>query len=236
MIGIIGAMDDEVLYLHSAMSDTSSQKSGAFEYISGVLEGKEVVLLRSGMGKVNAAVGCAYMIFQYKPSLVINTGCAGGIDSALSFGDIVISNGLVYHDVDITGLNLKPGQLPGQPAIFPVEANFQTAAERAIDELKAEGVFPKNLNHIRGLIGTGDIFMHRTEKIAEVRKNFPGIKAVEMEGAAIAHTCYLFSIPSLIIRSLSDIAGVESPMSFEEFVVLASKNSATLVQRIVKNL
>jgi adenosylhomocysteine nucleosidase len=238
MIGIIGAMEEEVVILRSAMKNTKTETSGAgeepFEFTIGKLEGREAVLLRSGIGKVNAAVGCALLIDHYRPDVVINTGSAGGIDPGLTFGDLVISDGLVYHDVDVTAFNYKPGQLPGQPQIFPVSEDLIRRAESAMDELKAEGFFPKTTNHLRGLIGSADVFMHQAERIDAVRKTFPGIKAVEMESAAIAHACYLFKIPVLIIRALSDIAGVESPMKSEEFLPLAAKNSAELVKRIVK--
>jgi adenosylhomocysteine nucleosidase len=77
--------------------------------------------------------------------------------------------------------------------------------------------------------------MHQPEKIDFVRRTFPGVRAVEMEGAAIAHTCALFSVPFLIIRALSDIAGVESPVTSEQFLPVAAKHSAEIVRRIVKN-
>jgi len=236
MIGIIGAMEDELTLLRSVMENNVIEKSGIFEFIQGKLESKDAVLLRSGIGKVNAAVSCAVLIQHYKPKLVINTGVAGGIDPALSFGDIIIANGLLYHDVDVTAFNYKPGQLPGQPPIFPVAEKYLLAAENAMDELKAEKRFPEKFNHVRGIIGSGDVFMHQKERIDAVRLTFPEIKAVEMESAAIAHTCYLFDVPFLIIRSLSDIAGHESPKTFQEYTPFASENSADLVRRIVKNL
>jgi adenosylhomocysteine nucleosidase len=236
MIGIIGAMEEEVELLRSAMNDRKIETAGVFEFISGTLEGKDAVLLRCGIGKVNAAVGCALLIRGYTPELVINTGSAGGIDPALSFGDVIISDGLLYHDVDVTAFNYAPGQLPGQPRIFPVQEDLMRLAEAAMDELKTEKVLPGEMNHIRGLIGSGDVFMYRPERIEEVRKLFPDLKAVEMESAAIAHACSLFKTPALIIRALSDIAGTESPVTSDEFLPLASKNSAELVRRMVKKL
>jgi adenosylhomocysteine nucleosidase len=235
MIGIIGAMEDEVTKLRSVIAAGRSETIGGFEMVSGVLEGKSVALLRCGIGKVNAAVGCALLIHRYNPALVINTGSAGGIDSALNFGDIVISSGLVYHDVDVTAFGYDPGQLPGQPAVFPVQEDLILEAEQAVDELKREKILPGNLNHRRGLIGSGDTFMADPQRIAAVRKLFPALGAVEMEGAAIAHTCALFKIPALVIRALSDIAGAESPVAFEEFLPIASKHSGDIVRRIVRN-
>jgi adenosylhomocysteine nucleosidase len=235
MIGIIGAMEEEVALLRSAMTGRKVETAGAFEFISGTLEGKDAVLLRCGIGKVNAAVGCALLIRGYKPELVINTGSAGGIDPSLSFGDVIISDGLLYHDVDVTAFNYAPGQLPGQPQVFPVPQDLAAEAERAVDELKAGGGLPGGLNHVRGIIGSGDVFMHEPERIEKVRKTFPRVRAVEMEGAAIAHACALFGVPAIIIRALSDIAGVESPLTSNEFLPMASKNSSEIVRRIVRN-
>jgi adenosylhomocysteine nucleosidase len=236
MIGIIGAMEDEVTILRGAITEADVETLGNFEFFSGKLEGQPVVLLRCGIGKVNAAVGCALLIDKYKPKAVINTGSAGGIDPTLSFGDAIISDGIIQHDVDVTGFGYAPGQIPGMPAVFPVPAALIRQAEQAVDELKQEGILPPAFQHVRGLIGSGDVFMDKEERISAVRGLFPQIRAVEMEGAAIAHTCALFSVPSLIIRALSDIAGVESPITSEQFLPIAAKHSAEIVRRIIKNL
>jgi adenosylhomocysteine nucleosidase len=236
MTGIIGAMEDEVTMVKDWMGTAESRRIGGFEFFQGTLEGKPAVLLRCGIGKVNAAVGCALLIDHYRPGLVINTGSAGGIDRALRFGDAIISTGLCYHDVDVTGFNYAPGQIPGQSAVFPVEEALVGRAEAAVGELKAEGLLPDSFNHVRGIIASGDIFMHDPEKIDALRRIFPEVRAVEMEGAAIAHTCGLFSVPFLIIRSLSDIAGRESPVTSEQFLPVAARHSAEIVRRIVRNL
>jgi adenosylhomocysteine nucleosidase len=236
MIGIIGAMEDEVILLRNLLEDGETAETGGFQFFSGKLEGKSAVLLRCGIGKVNAAVGCALLINTYKPDFVINTGSAGGIGNfGGAIGDVIISGGLVYHDADVTAFNYAPGQIPGQPPVFPVDEDLIVRAEKAVNELKAEQALPANLNYCRGLIGSGDVFMHEPESIAKVRRLFPEIQAVEMESAAIAHCCRLFSVPALIIRSLSDIAGAESPVSFNEFLPVASRHSAEIVRRIIKN-
>ncbi|MDR1618522.1 MAG: 5'-methylthioadenosine/S-adenosylhomocysteine nucleosidase [Treponema sp.] len=235
MIGIIGAMEDEVKTLREAMGKTRTEKAGTFEFYSGLLEGADTVLLRCGVGKVNAGVGCALLIDRYRPSLVINTGSAGGIGPGLKFGDAVISSGLVYYDVDVTAFHHAPGQIPGQPPVFTVEEGLIRQAEKAVDELRREGILPGDFNHVRGIIGSGDVFMHQPERIAEIRKRFPEIRAVEMESAAIAHTCALFQVPVIIIRALSDIAGLESPVTSDIYLPLASKHSAEIVRRIVRD-
>lgn len=236
MIGIIGAMEEEVDLLRSLMKKPKNERTGKFEFITGELEGRDVVLLRCGIGKAQAAAGCALLIDRFKPALVFNTGSAGGIDSSLTFGDVIIADGLVYHDVDVTAFNYAPGQIPGRPQIFPVREEDILAAEKAVDELKAEKILPASLNHSRGLIGSGDTFVCDPVRIEALKKTFPALKAVEMEGAAIAHACYLFNVPALVIRSLSDIAGVESPITSEQFLPLAAKHSAEIVRRFIRSI
>ena len=235
MIGVIGAMEKEVSLLRESLEGLRVAKHGAFEFYAGTIHGKEVALLKSGIGKVNAAVGCSVLIHVFKPSFVVNTGSAGGIADGLRFGDVVISEGLLQHDVDLTAFGYAPGQLPAQPQVFPVDAGLVAMAEKALGELKAENALPAELNHCRGIIGSGDTFMHRPDDVAKLRRLFPDVAAVEMEGAAIAHCCKLFSVPALVIRALSDIAGAESPVAFEEFLPIASKHSAEIVRRIVRS-
>jgi len=226
-------MDEEVRLLRDSLENAESRKLGAFEFHSGKLAGNDVVLLRCGIGKVNAAVGCALMIREFAPDFVINSGSAGGIAAGLRFGDVIVSTGLIYNDVDVTAFNYAPGQLPGQPRIFPADANLASIAEKAVGELKDEKALPAELNYRRGIIASGDTFMHKSEDIDRIRRLFPEVAAVEMEGAAIAHCCSLFGVPVLVIRALSDIAGAESPVTFDEFLPMASKHSAEIVRRII---
>ncbi|MCL2608378.1 MAG: 5'-methylthioadenosine/adenosylhomocysteine nucleosidase [Treponema sp.] len=235
MIGVIGALEKEVALLRELMSDAKTSSSGGFEFHSGKIEGKDVVVLLCGVGKVNAAVGCSLLLQLFKPELVVNTGSAGGIASGLNFGDVVVSSGLLYHDVDVTAFNYAPGQLPKLPQVFSVDEDLIVRAEDAVDRLKAEKVLPESFNHLRGVIGSGDSFMCRREDIERIKKTFPEVAAVEMEGAAIAHCCRLFGTRFLVIRALSDIAGEESPVTFDEFLPIASKHSAHIVVRIIRN-
>jgi adenosylhomocysteine nucleosidase len=236
MIGIIGAMEDEVINLRSAMEKVETIKVGTFEFYKGFLEGKEVVLCRCGIGKTFAAIGCAILIERVSPSIIINTGSAGGVDTALKFGDAIIADSLVYHDVDVTAFNYAPGQVPGMPQYFSIPNTLINTAEKAVADLKQEKVLPADFNCVQGLIGSGDVFVHDPKRIESIVNTFPNMKAVEMESAAIAHTCAIFKIPALIIRALSDIAGVESPMTFDEFLPIASKHSSDIVSRIVRDL
>ena len=235
MIGIIGAMEDEVAMLRAAIQQPRQEQYGSFAFFLGRLEQQEVALLQCGIGKVNAAIGCALLLSAYNPIFVINSGSAGGLDPTLAVGDAIIADGLVQHDVDVRGFGYQAGQIPGLPVIFPVPGEYILRAEQAVEELKREGLLPAGFNHVRGLVGSGDVFVDREERIAAIRQNFPQIKAVEMEGAAIAQCCYQFSTPAIIIRALSDIAGKESPLAFREFLPIASKNSGEIVRRILRN-
>ena len=207
MIGLVGAMENEIAMLRSLIPEPEVERAGGFEFVFGRLDGKEVVLLRCGIGKVNAAVGCALLLERYRPVFVLNTGSAGGLNpeglTRLGFGDVVVSAGLVYHDVDVTAFNYRPGQIPGMPPVFQADPALAALAERAVEGLKAEGILPENMRCVRGLIGSGDAFMHETFRIAEVLRRFPEMRALEMESAAVAHTCCLFSVPFLVIRALS---------------------------------
>ncbi|MDR0684111.1 MAG: 5'-methylthioadenosine/adenosylhomocysteine nucleosidase [Spirochaetaceae bacterium] len=240
MIGIIGAMEEEITILQNMIQNRDVEKIGPFEYFTGSLEGRHVVLLRCGIGKANAAIGTALLINRFKPALVINTGCAGGVNPAgftpvLNFGDVVVSFALVYHDVDISPFGYAVGQIPGmKDAFFHVDKAAIKTALRAIDELKNEGFLPASLNHVEGLIGSGDVFVCDAAHVGEIVKRFPAVRAVEMEGAAIAHACSLFTVPCLVIRAMSDIAGEESPMKFDEYLPIAAKHSSEIVKRIVK--
>jgi len=236
VIGIIGAMEAEVELLRDMMQNQREHRIGAFTFSTGTLGNKEVVLLQCGIGKVQAAVGCAIMLESFKPAVLINTGSAGGIAQNLHFGDVIISEGLIYHDVDVTAFGYLPGQIPGQPQIFRADTNLQELAETAIVKLKQQSRLPAQLNYLKGIIGSGDIFMHEVEKISQLRATFPTIQAVEMEGAAIAHCCTLFSTPFLVLRALSDIAGQESPMKFDEFLPIASRHSSEIVMELIQNL
>lgn len=228
-VAIIGAMDQEVELLKNALQHREHEVIAGFDFYCGELHGVPVVLLKSGIGKVNAAIGCSILLYHFNPSCVINTGSAGGFDGELSVGDVVISKEVRHHDVDLTVFGYEPGQLPGLPASFTPDPLLVQLAEESISGM--EGV--KTVN---GLIATGDTFMNNPERVATTRALFPTMKACEMEAAAIAQACHRFSVPFIIIRALSDIAGKESNLSFEQFLDTAAKHSAEMVMAIVDRL
>ncbi len=229
IIGIIGAMEQEVALLKAQMSNTSTSTVADFVFYRGQLNQREVVLVQCGIGKVAAAIATTLLIQLFQPVAVINTGSAGGFDPALNVGDIVISTELRHHDVDVTAFGYEPGQVPRMPAAFLADARLIEAAEQSIRQL---GFCQTK----KGLITTGDVFMCDPVRIEQTRATFPTMLAVEMEGAAIAQACHQLHTPFVVIRSLSDIAGKESPTSFDAYLAVASKNSSAMVMELLQQL
>lgn len=228
-VAIIGAMDQEVEQLKDALTERAHEQIAGFDFYTGKLNGTHVVLLKSGIGKVNAAIGSSILLDRYQPSCVINTGSAGGFDEDLNVGDVVISDEVRHHDVDLTVFGYEPGQLPGLPPAFTPDPLLVRIAEQCISDL--DGV-----RTVNGLIATGDTFMDNPERVSTTRALFPAMKACEMEAAAVAQACHRFAVPFIIVRALSDIAGKSSGVSFKQFIDTASRHSAEMVMSIVDRL
>ena len=227
--GIIGAMEPEVAILKDKLTSASVEQHAGFTFYQGQLDGANVVIVQSGIGKVAAALATAILLDRFQPDYVVNTGSAGGFEQSLKVGDIVISSEVRYHDVDVTAFGYEIGQLPANPAAYIPHPTLVNAAINSANTLD-------NIQTLTGLITTGDTFMTKDDDIAKARKNFPTMAAVEMEGAAIAHTCHQFDTPFVVIRSMSDIAGKESPVSFEAYLETASVNSSALVCSMLDTL
>jgi len=221
-IAIIGAMEEEVALLRSKLENQTTEIFAGFEYYIGQIDDKQIVLLRSGIGKVNAAISTAILLQVFNPDYVINTGSAGGFHTDLEVGDIVISSSVCHHDVDVTPFGYDLGQVPGLPACFLPDQKLIDAAKNSIESLK-------EVTHMHGLIATGDRFMHQPEDVNNTRKNFPEMIACEMEAAAVAQVCHTFEKPFVIIRSLSDIAGKENAKTFEQYLEQAATHSAKVI-------
>ncbi|WP_102274479.1 5'-methylthioadenosine/S-adenosylhomocysteine nucleosidase [Cytobacillus massiliigabonensis] len=228
-IAIIGAMEEEVTLLREKMDEKTQVVIAGCEYTSGKMDGAEVVLLRSGIGKVNAALSTAILLERYKPDYVINTGSAGGFNPQLNVGDVVISTEVRHHDVDVTVFGYEYGQVPQLPPAFEADSRLIQVAEECAKEIK-------DIQVVRGLIATGDSFMNDPARVEFIRDKFTDLQAVEMEAAAIAQVSYQFGTPFVVIRSLSDIAGKESNVSFDQFLEKAALHSADLVMKIVAAL
>lgn len=228
-IGIIGAMEPEVAILKQAINNCETHQHGGYTFYCGQIEDTDIILVQSGIGKVASTIATTLLITHFAPSAVINTGSAGGFDQDLEVGDVVISSELRHHDVDVTAFNYEIGQVPNMPAAFKANATLMAAAEKSIQQLG-------DVKVKTGLITTGDSFMCDPVTIDKARENFPTMLAVEMEGAAIAQTCHQLAIPFVVIRSLSDIAGKESPTSFEAYLEKASIYSSKMVMALLTNL
>nr|WP_295969569.1 5'-methylthioadenosine/S-adenosylhomocysteine nucleosidase [uncultured Bacillus sp.] len=225
-IAIIGAMEEEVVLVREKIENQTTEVIAGCEYTAGQMDGVDVVLLRSGIGKVNAAMSATILLDKFKPDYVINTGSAGGSDETLNVGDVVISTEVRHHDVDVTAFDYEYGQVPKLPPAFPADEELVKTAVKGAKDLE-------NVQVIKGLIASGDIFVNELSVVERIRNMFPSVKAVEMEAAAIAQVCYQFEVPFVIIRSLSDIAGKESNISFDQYLEKAALHSANLVMKMV---
>ena len=228
-VAIIGAMEEEVQILRGKMENVQQETIAGCEYNVGTLNGVDVVLLKSGIGKVNAAMSTAVLLEKYAPSFVINTGSAGGFSTELKVGDVVISSDVVHHDVDVTAFGYTYGQVPQLPPTFVADSQLIAVAKEGAENIQGIKV-------VEGLIATGDSFMNDPERVAFVRTKFEQLQAVEMEAAAIAQVAHQFEVPFVVIRALSDIAGKESNISFDAFLETAAINSSQLVMNMVEIL
>lgn len=228
-IAILGAMDEEITLLQSSLKNCQEQQVNHLTVYTGILGEVEIALVKCGIGKVAAAVSTTLMIKHFNPDAVINTGSAGGFSTHLDIGDIVIGTEVRHHDADLTHFGYELGQNAGMPAHFSCNTELVAQAALAAAELN-------NVQVQQGLICTGDSFVGSDEAAAVIRQNFPTVCAVEMEGVAIAQSCHLLDTPFLVIRSLSDIAGKTSTLSFQAYLEKAAQNSATLVMQTVARL
>lgn len=228
-IGVIGAMEEEVHLLRASLDSVNTEEVANCEFTSGTYKGQEVVLLKSGIGKVNAAMSTTLLLQKFQPDVIINTGSAGGFDADLEVGAIVISDEVRHHDVDVTAFGYEMGQVPQLPAAFLSSADLMDHAIQAVEELGEHA-------YAVGLIATGDSFMDDAERVEKVRGHFPGMKAAEMEAAAVAQVCHQFGTPFVVIRALSDIAGKQSNISFEEFLPVAAKHSTQIVLNVIERI
>ncbi|QBF83890.1 5'-methylthioadenosine/adenosylhomocysteine nucleosidase [Shewanella maritima] len=228
-IAIIGAMEPEVVHLTQAIVEPVHTTIAGIEFVSGKIAGKDVVVTRSGIGKVAAGIATTLVIEKFGATQVINTGSAGGFAKELAIGDIVISSEVRYHDVDVTGFGYEIGQMAAQPAAFIPNAELVQAAQKAVAELG-------EVKAIEGLICTGDSFICDPERTKVMVDNFPTMAACEMEAAAIAQVCHQFGTPFVVIRSISDNANDDSSVDFDTYIVKAGHHSALMVIALLQQL
>lgn len=231
-IGIIGAMEIEVKSLVSAMENPVKTETANLSFYSGKLKGKDVTVVQSGVGKINAALCAQILCREFKCSCVINTGIAGAMAEGLGIFDFVVSTAAVHHDVDVKIFGYDFGHVPGMPVRdFPADEKLVSAVEKAF----AQSETCKNHKLVKGLVASGDQFISSGEKKNFIKTNFQAA-CCEMEGASIAHACYLNKTPFVIIRCMSDMADDSATSTYTFNEETAAAESADVMLNLIEFL
>jgi adenosylhomocysteine nucleosidase len=245
-LAVLGAFNQEVGLLERALAEPVSREIEGITFMSGRIANRPVVVAWTGVGKVNTAMVTTLLIEHYKPTRVLFTGIAGGVDPKLEPGDIVIAKQTAHHDMGIYWVDgIEPGgvrnRLTGDtnPVFFPADANLLAVAAQVARDVQFDPVVRRDGQRpprvVVGTVVTGDTFVASKEKCEELAEKL-GADAVEMEGAAVAQICYQRGIPCLVIRSIADKADEDAIVDKQRFYTLAARNSARLVARIVESL
>ena len=230
MIGIIGAMDEEVEQIVSAMELTKQETKASMTFNAGRLSGRDVVIVRSGIGKVNAAVCTQNLVDDFNVDYVINTGIAGSLKAEIDIADVVISSDVLHHDMDATGFGYPLGQIPRMDTLsFAADDRLIKLAKEACAK-----VIPQIGVHV-GRVVSGDQFISDKAVKDRISKNFEGF-CTEMEGAAIAQTASLNGVPFVILRAISDKADDSATMDYPAFEKQAIANSVILLKELVADI
>lgn len=231
-IGIIGAMDLEVATLKEQMQIEKTSTAASMEFCEGKLGGKDVVVVKCGVGKVNAGICTQILCDLYGVSHIINTGVAGSLQARIDIGDIVISTDAIQHDMDVTALSYEYGQIPG----LPVKAFVADEILRKVALASCKKV-NQDIQVFEGRVLSGDQFISSAEKKKFHIDTFGEESAcTEMEGASIAQVAYLNQKPFVIIRAISDKADDSAEMDYPTFEHAAALHSAGLVMEMMKEL
>ncbi len=228
-IGIIGAMEIEVQELIETMENTEKETISGITFYKGTLQGKNVVVARSGVGKVHAALCTQTMILKYAPDAIINTGVAGSLNVNLDIGDLVISDNVVQHDFDTSAFGDPKGLISGINLVkIPCRQELVQKIKKAADTIEGTNV-------VVGTIASGDQFICSSERKDFIVENF-GALCTEMEGAAIGHVCYINNVDYCIVRAMSDKADGSAHMDFPTFTLIAAKKSTQLINTFLKSI
>ena len=230
-IGIIGAMEIEVETLKSHMKITGTLEKASMNFLEGTLNDVSVVIVRSGIGKVNAGICVQILADVFHVTHIINTGVAGSLNASIDIGDIVVSTDTLYHDVDATGFGYPVGEVP-QLGTLSFKADEQMAS---IARSSCESVNPE-IKVFEGRIVSGDQFVSSPDVKKSILGHFPDSLCTEMEGAAISHASWLNHIPFVIIRAISDKADDSAHMDYPTFEKQAAEHSAKLVEHMIAQL
>lgn len=236
-VGIIGAMEIEVKLLIAKMLSPKETVAAGLSYYEGKLENVDVVVVRSGIGKVNAALCAQRLSLQFGVTHIINTGIAGAMASGLSVLDMVVSTDAIYHDFDVTGFGYKPCVIPQMDiSDFVADEKLVNLSTEVFESLasKAGSLFEGH-KIIAGRIASGDQFISSKEQKSNIR-SLCNPACVEMEGAAIAHAAYLCKVPFIIIRCMSDMADDNGENTYNFNEELAAKMSAELVLNMLPRI
>ena len=226
-IGIIGAMDLEVETLKSKLTDVTITTKAGMEFHEGILNGAPVVVVRCGIGKVNAALCVQIMADVFGTTHIINTGVAGSLNAKLDIGDILISEDALHHDIDVRIFGYQLGEVPQMGRLeFPADKRMMELAKESCERVCG------NINAIYGRVVSGDQFISDAEVKDHLINSFHG-DCAEMEGASIAHGAYLNNIPFVIIRAISDKADGSAELDYPLFERAAAEHSAKLVEDMV---
>lgn len=230
MIGIIGAMDEEVAKLKEVMDNAAISSIASMDFYKGTISGHEVVVVRSGIGKVNAAICTQILVDTYHVRCVVNTGIAGSLKTEINIGDIVLSTDTLEHDMDAVAFGYPVGQIPRMDTLsFQADEKLREAAKAACKKVLPDvGVF-------EGRVVSGDQFVSDGDKKAWLSETFGGY-CTEMEGAAIAHAAYVNKIPFIIIRAISDKADNSASMDYPAFEAMAIENSVKLIKEMILHI
>ena len=227
MIGIIGAMEEEVAELKKDMQIEETVEMAGMVFCRGTLGGKDVVIVRSGIGKVNAGICTQILADLFQVDAVINTGIAGSLDARIDIGDMVISTDAVHHDMDATIFGDAIGQVPRMDTrTFPADPHLVELAVKANEKANPQ------IHTFTGRVASGDQFISSGEVKARIVENFQAL-CTEMEGAGIAHAAYLNKVSYVIIRAISDKADNSATMDYPEFEKQAIAHSVALVKELL---
>ena len=229
-IGIIGAMEVEVAILKEKMEDVRIIKKASMDFYEGILAGKKVVVVRSGIGKVNAGICAQILADVFSVDAIINTGIAGSLNKNINIGDIVLSTDVVQHDMDATGFGYRKGQIPQMPVFFfNADDNLRRLAAEVCKEVNPD------IQVFEGRIASGDQFVCDQDVKNRIVSEFSAY-ATEMEGAAIGQAAYLNEIPFLVVRAISDKAGGSAQMDYSEFEKAAVDHSVRLTLNMLARI
>lgn len=230
MIGIIGAMEQEVAKLKEMMEDVKVTKKASMEFYEGTLNGTQAVVVQAGIGKVNAACCTQTLIDTFQVSCVINTGIAGSLRSEINIGDIVLATDALEHDMEVSVFGYEPGQIPGLDTFsFPADEHLRQVAKESCEKVNPD------ISVYEGRVVTGDQFISSKEKKKWLIDTFQGC-CTEMEGAAIAHAAYLNQVPYLIVRAISDKADDSAEEDYPTFEAKAIERSVRLMVEMAGRL